>query len=261
MLRECPQAAQEPVKPRPSLGKASVRFRRSASDGGSQARTDVADAVFRRMPKKSDNAAVETEKGFGTGLRTKLEGRRPDSEEPVAEPTDADAEPIEPEAVTEEEAPEPTETEQLWSELEESLAREEALKHQLEDQASAYAETRELGLRLADRAEAIQRREEELEAQLRALEQQAAAPEPEHGRAYLRRRVEENGESLWRVFQESLTATKANGEPDYRLRLLAASALLAEAYGDTPGMSPGEQVAAARDELAGIRAKRATKPR
>jgi hypothetical protein len=26
-------------------------------------------------------------------------------------------------------------------------------------------------------------------------------------------------------------------------------------------MSPGEQVAAARDELAGIRAKRATKPR
>jgi hypothetical protein len=215
------------------------------------------------MPKKTDNPAVETEKGFGTGLRTKLEGRRPDSADPVAEPPDPAEEPVEAEAVADD-APEPTETEQLWSELEESLAREEALKHQLEQQTTAYAETRELGLRLAERAEAIQRREHELETQLRALEQQEAAPEPaepEHGRAYLRRRVEENGENLWRVFQEALTATKANGEPDYRLRLLAASALLAEAYGDTPGLSPGEQVAAARDELAGIRAKRATKPR
>lgn len=212
------------------------------------------------MPKKTDHAAVETEKGFGTGLRTKLEGRRPGSADPAADPPDPAEEPGEPEAVANE-APEPTETEQLWSELEESLAREEALKRQLDEQATAYAETRELGLRLADRAEAIQRREQELETQLRALEQQQAAAEPEHGRAYLRRRVEESGETLWRVFQESLTATKANGEPDYRLRLLAASALLAEAYGNTPGLSPGEQVAAARDELAGIRAKRATKPR
>jgi hypothetical protein len=215
------------------------------------------------MPKKTDNAAVETEKGFGTGLRTKLEGRRPDSADPGAEPPDLETEPVDAEAVADD-APEPTETEQLWSELEESLAREEALKLQLEEQATAYAETRELGLRLAERAEAIQRREHELETQLRALEEQEAAPEPaepEHGRAYLRRRVEESGENLWRVFQEALTATKANGEPDYRLRLLAASALLAEAYGDTPGLSPGEQVAAARDELAGIRAKRATKPR
>jgi hypothetical protein len=220
--------------------------------------------VFKRlMPKKTDNAAVETEKGFGTGLRTKLEGRRPDPADPAAEPPDAEAEPVEAEEVADD-GPEPTETEQLWSELEESLAREEALRRQLDDQATAYAETRELGLRLAERGEAIQRREQELETQLRALEQQApeASPaEPEHGRAFLRRRVEENGENLWRVFQEGLTATKANGEPDYRLRLLAASALLAEAYGDTPGLSPGEQVAAARDELAGIRAKRATKPR
>jgi hypothetical protein len=212
------------------------------------------------MPKKTENAAVETEKGFGTGLRTKLEGRRPDPVEPVAE---AEPEGGEPEAVAEE-APEPTETEQLWSELEESLAREETLKRQLDEQATAYAEARELGRRLAERAEAIQRRENEVEAQLAALERQAATPdpaEPEHGRAYLRHRLEEHGDSLWRVFQEALTATKTNGQPDYRVRLLAASTLLAEAYGDTSGLSPGEQVAAARDELAGMRAKRATKPR
>ena len=64
------------------------------------------------------------------------------------------------------------------------------------------------------------------------------------------------------MFQESLTATRTNGEPDFRIRLMAASTLLAEAYGDTALLSPGEQVAAARDELAGMRAKkRATKPR
>lgn len=212
------------------------------------------------MAKKSDNAAVETEKGFGTGLRTKLERRRPEPAEAGARPEEA-APAAEPVA---EDAPELSETEQLWSELEESLAREEALKRQLEDQASAYAEARELGRRLSERAEALQRREQELEAQFHALEQEAAtsrAPEPEHGRAYLRRRVEEAGEPLWRVFQEALAATKPNGEPDFRTRLMAASTLLAEAYGDTALLSPGEQVAAARDELAGMRAKRATKPR
>ena len=212
------------------------------------------------MSKRADNAAVETEKGFGTGLRTKLEGRRPEPPEPVAEQDDvvAHGEPVVEEPV------EISETEQLWSELEESLAREEVLKRQLEEQAQAYEEARELGRRLAERAEAVQRREQELEAQLRTLEQEAAQPEPaapENGRAYLRRRVEEDGEPLWRVFQEGLTATRPNGEPDFRIRLLAASTLLAEAYGDGPQLSPGEQVAAARDELAGMRAKRATKPR
>ena len=212
------------------------------------------------MPKKADNATVETEKGFGTGLRTKLEGRRPEAAEPAAEPDEvvAHEEPVVEEPV------EVSETEQLWSELEESLAREEVLKRQLEEQAKAYEETRELGRRLAERADALQRREQELEAQFRALEEAAARPEPappENGRAYLRRRVEDDGEPLWRVFQESLTATRQNGEPDFRIRLLAASTLLAEAYGDGPQLSPGEQVAAARDELAGMRAKRATKPR
>ena len=212
------------------------------------------------MAKKSENAAVETEKGFGTGLRTKLERRRPEPAEPVAEPeaTEAEAEAVE------EDAPELSETEQLWHELEESLAREETLKGQLDEQAAAHAETRELGRRLGERAEALQRREHELEAQFQELKQQAAksdGSEPEHGRAYLRRRIEESGEPLWRVFQEALTATKANGDPDYRTRLMAASTLLAEAYGDTALLSPGEQVAAARDELAGMRAKRASKPR
>ena len=212
------------------------------------------------MPRKTDNAAVETEKGFGTGLRTKLEGRRSEPAQPLAE-VEPGFEPGAPE-VPVAEAPEPSETEQLWSELEESLAREEALKRQLEEQAAAYAEARELGRRLAERAEEIQQREVELESRLAELDAQPAAPapEPEHGRAYLRRRVEESGDALWRVFQEALTATKTTGQPDYRIRLLAASALLAEAYGDG-ALSPGEQVAAARDELAGMRARRASKPR
>ena len=220
----------------------------------------------RHMPKKADNAAVETEKGFGTGLRTKLERHRPEPE-PAADTAPAGDEPaVAAEPVTEEPV-ELSETEQLWSELEESLAREETLKRQLDEQTRAYEETRELGRRLAERAEAIHRREEELEARFQALEEQAAAEkpkpeaEPEHGRAYLRRRVEDDGEPLWRVFQEALTATKTNGEPDFRTRLMAASTLLAEAYGDTALLSPGEQVAAARDELAGMRAKRASKPR
>ncbi len=221
------------------------------------------------MPKKSDNAAVETEKGFGTGLRTKLEKRRPGPAEPAesAEAASAkqEAEP-EPEAGVEEQ-PEPTETEQLWAELEDSLAREEALKLQLAEQTKAYEETRELGRRLGERAEALQQREEELAARLEAAknargdDRQSAEAAPGHGRAFLRQRIEEDGEPLWRVFQEALTATRTNGEPDFRTRLMAASTLLAEAYGDTALLSPGEQVAAARDELAGMRAKRASKPR
>ena len=215
------------------------------------------------MPKKPDNAAVETEKGFGTGLRTKLEGRRPAAEEPASAAESAAPEAEDGELVAEP-APEPSETEQLWSELEESLAREEALKAQLAEQANTYEETRELARKLGERSEALQRREQELESELKALEEErsrAESYEPEHGRAYLRRRVEDDGDALWRVFQEALTATKTNGEPDFRVRLMAASTLLAEAYGDTAGLSPGEQVAAARDELAGMRAKRASKPR
>jgi hypothetical protein len=220
------------------------------------------------MPKKTDNAAVETEKGFGTGLRTKLEKRRPGPAEPSesAEAAAAAAEPeAEPEAETAvEEQPEPSETEQLWAELEESLAREETLKQQLAEQTKAYEETRELGRRLGERAEALQRREEELAAQFEELEKRGSkekSSEPFHGRAFLRQRIEDDGEPLWRVFQEALTATRPNGEPDFRTRLMAASTLLAEAYGDTALLSPGEQVAAARDELAGMRAKRASKPR
>jgi hypothetical protein len=216
------------------------------------------------MPKKTDNAAVETEKGFGTGLRTKLEGRRPKPPKPAVESEPTTAEPeLEAEPVVEE-THEPSEVEQLWAELEETLAREEGVRRQLEEQTKAFEETRELARKLEQRAEALKRRERELEAQAMAVEEQRArmeTAEPVHGRAYLRRRVEEDGESLWRVFQEALTATKPNGAPDVRIRLLAASTLLAEAYGDTALLSPGEQVAAARDELAGMRAKRATKPR
>jgi chromosome segregation ATPase len=218
------------------------------------------------MPRRNE-PNVEIEHGFGTGLRTKLEGRRPEPTRQAAVPADEQAEA--PAAVVAEEAPELTETEQLWAELEESLAREEALKQALHEQARAQEEQ---DRRLAERADALRAQEQKLEEQLRSLHEEAArlgASGPasqeegarEHGRAYLRRRVEENGEPLWRVFQEALTATKTNGQPDFRTRLMAASTLLAEGYGDLAQMSPGEQVAAARDELAGKRARRAAKPK
>jgi hypothetical protein len=218
------------------------------------------------MPKKNDTPSADVERGFGTGLRVKLEGRR--------EPTEsvAPSEPADPEArvdavvetESETELDEVSELEQLWTELEESLEREEQLKRTLEEQAQLYAETKELGRRLAKQAEALERRERALEKQLRALEAERAQPEasgPENARAYLRRRVEENGEALWRVLHESLTATKLNGQPDFRTRLVAAATILAEAYGEVARLSPGEQVAVAGDELAGMRAKRAAKPK
>jgi hypothetical protein len=217
------------------------------------------------MPKKTENAAVETEQGFGTGLRVKLEGRKPEAPEAPAEPEPVDVPaPVaeaEPETVDE---PELSETEQLWAELEESLAREEQLKRALAEQAHAYEDARELGRRLTERSEALEVRERQLAEQIRALEAAStdtSGAEPEHGRAYLRRRVEENGDTLWRVFQEALVATDPDGRPDFQLRLLAASTLLAEADGELAQMSPGERVAAARDELAGMRAKRAAKPK
>lgn len=218
------------------------------------------------MPKKTENSSVEIESGFGTGLRIKLEGRRDAAEPTTGAPEDAAPEADrEPRAEAVEEGPEEelSETEQLWAELEDSLAREEQLKRTLEEQAQAYAHARNAGRRIAKQAEALEKRERELEQQIRAFEEARAQPdpaEPDHGRAYLRRRVEENVEPLWRVFKEALTATKPNGQVDFRTRLMAATALLAESYGDLSHLSPGE-VAAARDELAGMRAKRAAKPK
>lgn len=220
------------------------------------------------MPKKTDNSAVETEKGFGTGLRRKLERRHPDAPEPVVEAEEL----VEAEAADEAEPPTASETEQLWSELEESLAREDELKQTLAERAEADKRNAELARTLTARAEALEERERRLAEQLGAAQQEAAPAEGqpkkapknrETGRTHLRRRAAENADLVWRVFQEGLTATKPSGEPDYRTRLMAAKALLAEAYGelDTGGMSPGEQVEAARDELAGMRAKRASKPR
>jgi hypothetical protein len=225
------------------------------------------------MPKRNEHGSEETEKGFGTGLRVKLEGRRetePAHPDSLIDDIEAEAEPLV-ESVEDVEESEPSETEQLWTELEESLAREEQLKRTLEEQAGAYARTRELAGRLERRELALQKREQQLEEQIRALEAQAAQAkeagaqaepgEVEHGRIYLRQRLEENAEPVWRVFQEALTATKTNGHPDLRTRLMAAATLLGEAYGDNSLLSPGEQVAAARDELAGMRAKRASKPK
>jgi hypothetical protein len=225
------------------------------------------------VPKKSDNPPVETEKGFGTGLRTKLEGRRGDSlspPPPIPETRSPEApQPSEP-PLDEQPESEASEAEQLWAELEDALSREEALRRALSDHVAAQERRAAVEQELARRAEALEEREHALAEQAEKLEAQrnreggkgrgkSSSQAPKSGesvRAYLQRRAENETELIWRVFEEALTATRSNGVPDYRTRLLAASTLLAEAYDSGSGMSPGEHVQSARDELANMRERR-----
>jgi hypothetical protein len=233
------------------------------------------------MPKKTENEAVE----FGTGLRGKLEGRRGDSlspPPPIPE-TDAEAQAAEADLLDgepdadegEAEGPQASgagasETEQLWSELEDALSREEALRKALSEQIEAQQQRIAFEQELMRRAGELEERERELAEQAKAIvaetrrieaEAKSAAGKPskrtgESARTYLRRRAEEQGELLWQVFAEALEATRADGSADHRTRLLAASTLLAEAYDD--GAVRGD-VEAAKDELAGMRDRKLKK--
>lgn len=196
----------------------------------------------------------DQETGFGTGLRPRLERRRgAPSDEPESAASD-DAAPDEPEA--EEQADgERSEVDELWAELASALERESGLR-------KALAEYGQLQARAAELEQALAVREAEL-AELRALVDEETKPEQEESaRAYLRRQAEQHADLLWRSFQDGLTALRSDGSADFRVRLEAARALLAEAYPGTeperPQLSAEEQ--AARDELAGLRARRAHQP-
>jgi hypothetical protein len=184
------------------------------------------------------------ETGFGTGLRPRLaRGRGGPHEEPPA-------------AMPSEEAPagdrERSEVDELWAELESALERETGLR-------KALAEYGQLQARAADLEQALAVREAEL-AELRALVDGATRlNQEESARQYLRRQAEQNADLIWRSFQDGMTALRSDSSVDFRLRLEAARTLLAEAYPDSapPERSLSPEQEAARDELAGLRARRA----
>jgi hypothetical protein len=182
------------------------------------------------------------ETGFGTGLRPRLaRGQAGPQEEP---PATTPAAP--------EEAPERSEVDELWSELEAALEREMGLR-------KALAEYGQLQARAAELEQALAVREAEL-AELRALVDEATRPKQEESaRQYLRRQAEQNADLIWRSFQDGLTALRSDGSVDSRLRLEAARTLLEEAYPESapPERSLSPEQEAARDELAGLRARRA----
>jgi hypothetical protein len=198
------------------------------------------------MPQDKDIHANEQETGFGTGLRRQLERRR-------SEPNDGEP-PIEPEATEAEqgeqdepEAPvERTEADELRLELEAALSREARLRAALIDHAQAR-----------DPAEHLERELAAARAELAELRETGAAmPVDGLPRDFLRDQAERNIQMLWSVFEQGLEAVKKDGTPDFATRLEAARSLLAEAY-DVPDEN-GELPAAqpARDELAGLRARR-----
>jgi hypothetical protein len=189
------------------------------------------------------------ETGFGTGLRPRLERRRV---EPEAAAEAAGAQEPKGQPAAEDQADgERSEVEELWAELESALEREAGLR-------KAVAEYGALQARAADLEQALAVRESEL-AELRALLDEETRPQSdESARVFLRRQAEQHADLLWRAFQDGLTALRSDGSADFRVRLEAARALLAEAY---PESAPPERLTpeqqAAQDELAGLRARRA----
>jgi hypothetical protein len=183
------------------------------------------------------------ETGFGTGLRPRLQRQRGEPETAAEAPAER-AQPDRP-------GEERSEVDQLWAELESALERETGLR-------KAVAEYGALQARSADLEQALAVRESEL-AELRVLLDEETRPQTdESARGYLRRQAEQHADLLWRAFQDGLTALRSDGSADFRVRLEAARALLAEAY---PESAPPERLTpeqqAAQDELADLRARRA----
>jgi uncharacterized protein YhaN len=180
----------------------------------------------------------DQETGFGTGLRRQLERRRvPDGEQPRV--------PVEPAPPAEERS----EVKELWAELDAAAEREAGLR-------KVVAEHEKLQARAADLEQALAVRESEL-AELRQLIEEETRPQrDESARHYLRRQAEHHADLLWRAFADGLTALRADGSSDFRIRLEAARSLLAEAY---PESAPPERslTAGQQDELADLRARRA----
>jgi hypothetical protein len=167
----------------------------------------------------------DAETGFGTGLRAHLRAQYDPVDEPEAPPP--------PPAAAAEAEPDPEET---------------ALDAMLEPLVLFEAE-------LNERAQSLAIREQALKAEAKRIAEERAELEQHLDvRELLRARAELEAERLWRTFDEALEATGANGAPDYRTRLDAARALLAEAY--APNAEPTAADPAVPDELAVLRERK-----
>ena len=196
------------------------------------------------MQPPVDSHVEDHETGFGTGLRAQLERRRGEPYE--LEDEGAPAEPVAPPV-----EPPPLDVEALRRELDEALAREDALRRGIADHSHVRARVAELEAEVVERAE-------EVELLRRLVEEEASRPN-ESAREFLRRRAERHAELVWQAFEGALGAAGADGQPDHRLRLDAARALLAEAYERAP-VAPDHVRRQAEDELADLRARRAQRP-
>ena len=177
------------------------------------------------MLDELDREELQAETGFGTGLRAHILGRHDEAEvEALPDPTPPPLPQPEPDSVV-------LELEQLRLRVERKEAALEERERSLGVQAQA----------LAAEATRLAHQKAELERHLDV-------------RDLLRRRAEQEVERLWRTFDEALEARRADGAPDFEVRLAAARALLAEAYaasGDNV-LNPAELP----DELAVLRERK-----
>src|SRR3954447_17397086 len=105
-------------------------------------------------PSNPKNAATETEKGFGTGLRAQLERKRGPVAMPIPELEPEPIEALDPDAEAG--------LEELRSELEASLRREDDLRSALAEQLEAYERGLDADQESAVRASDLDHRAEKL---------------------------------------------------------------------------------------------------
>ena len=126
------------------------------------------------MPEFARDAAAETEKGFGTGLRAQLERRRETTGGGAASEAKSDAAP-KPASGIPDAAPlvdlESADLEALRAELAASLAREQDLRTTLTEQVAAYEHEPQPSQQLAERAAELDHRAGRLSAHEAALEE------------------------------------------------------------------------------------------
>lgn len=192
----------------------------------------------------------QTETGFGTGLRAHLgyDHAPAEAEPSVAAPNDerVEARPARP-RVSETELGQRT---WMLDALEAELAERERI---LAQQSAVLAEQERA---LAEQARMVA----EQQAQLEQVRDAASSDEGRRSvREVLRTRAEQHLERLWRSFEEALEATRADGRPDFEVRLSAARVLLDAASSEpSAGHEASEQISddVRPDELARRRLRR-----
>ncbi len=121
--------------------------------------------------------------------------------------------------------------------------REDELAQRLAFLAAAEDALAERERQIAEREATADQRETDLDRHEQAVQTAVDV------RRLLRHRAEQHADGVWRSFEEAMRATMRDGSPDHAMRIVAARALLAEAYTEAGG-------AALEDELAQLRARR-----